>query len=161
MNTGEEIINTANQIWKRVKESNIPVEQHAERDKLLADIQSEFKEFNQGFPLVLRTIVQMNQYSSKAFARYLQKYKTAIAQFKERKDWVKFQAEYLFYLFREKNPKAPLKEAYAYKNNMERMLLKEDEEFQKIMEKYKVAVEEDNNQERQSLYDEIKNMETN
>ena len=154
--TVDYILDQAKEIWKKVK-ANKPTD-NTQQDILLEQLQQEYKDFHSTLPLVLRTMVQMNMYSPKALTKYLLRMKVVLPTFKDRREWVRFQAEYMYYLYRENNPRVDVKSAQKYRKDIEDMLLKEDDEFKQLLEEYNKAIEAQKDKERDDLYNQLTGM---
>lgn len=126
--TPAEITAIARQIWKKITVSKIKTNDDNGNDKLLKEFQNEFKDFSTSFPLVLRWMVQMRKFNSKAFERYLLKH--ASAKLDTREAFLELQAEYLVLLYREEhlhnNDEKFIK---TYRASIIKQLLDEDKIF--------------------------------
>jgi hypothetical protein len=155
--TPAEVIAIANQIWKRVTSSGINKKDTAGADRLLETIQAEFKDFNASFPLVLRWMIQMQKYNSKAFEKYLLMHSSA--KLDTREAFLELQAEYLVLLYRAEHHHPDENFVRRYRKSIVQQLLEEDKMFiemqkqvEKDLEKEGIAIDRDR---RQRLYDHI------
>jgi hypothetical protein len=123
-----EILTIANKIWKIVQETK-PISD-AESDALLEKLQAEYKDFNTGFPLALRWMVQMKKYKPRAFEKYLTKY--AATKLDSREAFLEIQAEYLIFLYREEHSHPDESYIREYRKNIVKQLLDEDKAFIEI-----------------------------
>jgi hypothetical protein len=133
--TPDELVAMANAIFAEVKASGISVEDEAGTDRLLQDLQKKYKDFLDSFPLVLRWMVQLRQYSPSAFRTYLSVYAAAMGDgIRTRHDYNVLQAKYLVLLERKLNPKQDNVALQTYRQKIVDMLDKEAEEFEKIQQ---------------------------
>lgn len=97
----EELVAMGRQLWQRVVDSGVAPSDEAGTDKLLAEIQKEFKDFTISFPLVVRWAVQLRKFNPAALHKYLRLH--ASADLSTRESFLRLQAEYPTLLFREEN----------------------------------------------------------
>lgn len=133
----EDILGIAAEIWNKIKKSNIAATDDEKNDKLLAELQKTYSDFNISFPIVMRWMVQMRKYSSKAFEKYLLKHATT--KLDSREEFLKLQAEYLTLLKLEESKHPDMAVIHKYKQNVIDMLLEEDKAF---MDMHKQVEEE-------------------
>lgn len=126
----EDIIAIAKQIWKRVRDSGVGAKDDAGNDRLLTELQDDFKDFNASFPIVMRWMVQMRQFSDKALHKYLLKHSTTSLDTREK--FLDLQAEYLVLLYRESHPRASAGYINQYRASLVAQLRKEDKEFMEM-----------------------------
>ena len=146
----EDIIAIAKQIWKKVTIKKAETE--AETDKLLNEIQDEFKEFFQSFPLVLRWMVQLKQFKLSVFKKYL--HKVSITAVSNREEYLDLQAEYLVMLYKSLNSHIEEHKIQNYRKHIIDSLLEEDKmfkEIQKEVENQMKKEENELNEERKKL----------
>jgi hypothetical protein len=147
--TPAEIIKIAREIWKRVTESKVAKEDDAANDRLLEVLQTDYKDFNISFPIVLRWMVQMRKFSAKAFEKYLLKHATA--KLDTREEFLELQAEYLVLLHREENRHSDENVIRRYRASLVKQLLEEDKvfiEMQKQVETDFARQDTDNDRDR-------------
>ena len=128
--TPEQLVQLAKGIWRSVETSGISKDDEAGNDVMLSRIQSENKDFNQSFPLVLRWMVQMRQFNSKAFEKYLLKH--ASAKLDTREGFLELQAEYLVLLYKETHRHADEVFVRRYRQSLVQQLLEEDKSFMEM-----------------------------
>ena len=149
-----EITNIAKKIWKKALEAKIETLTTVQCDKLLDDLQNEFKDFSQTFPLVLRWMIQMKQFNLTIFKSYLAKF--SLAKVGSREEYLDLQAEYLVMMFRQNNLHPDEKKVQAYRKQLIESLIEEDKAFkdiQKEVEDQMKAEEKEINEERkQKIY---------
>ena len=105
--TPAELIAIARQVWQRVSASKVARTDDAGNDALLKQLQQDFTDFSTSFPIVVRWMVQMRRFSTRAFEKFLQKH--ASAKLDTRESFLELQAEYLVLLFREDTPHVDVK----------------------------------------------------
>jgi hypothetical protein len=111
-------------------------------EDLLAKYQNKYKEFSMSFPIVLRYMVQMQQYNRKAFDRYIRRLYEK--PYRSEEEYCKRQSEYVMYLYMEVNPRSKKKENEAIKKEVYDMLLKELNAFKEAQKKTKEEQEKNN-----------------
>jgi hypothetical protein len=127
-----EIIAIADQAWRRVNLSGVAADDEEGNDRLLGDLQSEFKDFNASFPLVLRWMAQARKYSPKAFKKYLLKHSSA--DLSTREAFLRLQAEYLVLLYRAERRHPSETQIKQYRDSIVNLLLEEDRRFTALQE---------------------------
>lgn len=130
--TPEELVDLARAMWLRVKASAVPAGDDAGNDALLEQLQAEFSDFNQSFPLVLRWMVQMRQFSARAFKKYLLQH--AAAKLDTREAYLRLQVEYLVLLYRATHAHPDELYVRRYREALVEQLLAEDKAFMKLQE---------------------------
>jgi hypothetical protein len=124
----EDIVAIANRAWKHVRTARaVRGDQRKSDALLLKEVQDEFRDLSQSFPLVVRWMVERGEYNSKAFLRYLKHH--GGAPLKEREDFLRLQGEYLVQLARAKYPRSPPAFFARYRTQVQEDLLKEDKDF--------------------------------
>lgn len=131
--TPDTLVVLAKEINARVRESGVAAGDAAGNERLLQRLQVEYRDFLSSFPLVLRWMVQMRQFSEKAFRQYLAKHAAAHQQgMRSLGEFNELQAEYLVLLERERVPREPSKYFAQYRENVVRALKDEAERFQAL-----------------------------
>jgi hypothetical protein len=128
----EQIVEIGKKIWGVIAASGVRLEDDQGCEALLGSLQNDYKDFATSFPLVLRWAVQLRQFSPKAFHKYLLKHATTPLH--NQRDFLELQAEYLVFLFRERNSHADEAKVRQYRESVVEMLVKEEEQFKKIQE---------------------------
>lgn len=153
--TPADLIKLGATIWRRVVDSKISPQDEAANDKLLENLQAEFRDFSTSFPLVLRWMVQMRRFSSKSFERFLLKH--ASVDLKSRESFLRLQAEYLVLLYQEDNPHVSTKKVEKYRESVVKHLIDEDKAFVEIQkqvdEDFKKSTMEINDERKRRLYE--------
>lgn len=138
--TPDEIKSIARNIWEKVKQN--PQKSDEDDDRLLEQIQAEFVDFNQSFPIVVRWMVQMRRFSFRAFDKFLMKH--ANRKLSSREDFLELQVEYLVLLHREDHPHESENVIKKYRSNLVQQLLDEDKLFVKISKEVEAEMEQKN-----------------
>lgn len=117
-------------------------------NKLTPDEQLEFyqknhHQFTMTFPIVLRYMIQLRQYSKKAFTRFVKKLQ--MNPYHSELEYCERQADYVKYLFIELSPSHNMKEAQKVWDDTYKMLTKEVEVFKKAEERVKDKMQKNDN----------------
>ena len=113
-------------------------------DNQLEFYQKNHHRFTMSFPIVLRYMIQLRQFSKKAFVKFVKK--MTAKPYRSELEYCERQADYVKYLFMELSPSHNMKEAQAIWKNTYDMLAKEVEVFKKAEEKVKEKLEKNNSQ---------------
>ena len=157
--TPDELVAMGRKLWQHVQQSGIAASDEAGTDKLLAEIQKEFKDFTISFPLVVRWAVQLRKFNPTALHKYLRLH--ASADLSTRESFLRLQAEYPAMIFREENRSRHDEGAVQrFRTQLIEQLMVEDKLFIKMQKeaeaeaaKQTTAVQSDR---RQVLYSYIK-----
>lgn len=84
----ENIINIANEIWKKILKSK-----EVSNEILLAELQLNYRDFNYSLPIVLRSMVETRSFYVDVLKKFLMKCSTVTIQTRE--DFLKNQVEYM------------------------------------------------------------------
>jgi hypothetical protein len=147
-----ELITLAKKIWKRIIEINLKKEYPQEM--LLNVMQVEYNDFFLSFPLVLRWMVEVNQFKITAFKRYLEIFLDSEIQTKE--DFLKLQGKYLVILYKELNPSFSEEKILRYEEEINSLLVLEDETFKQMekeaLEEIKEESKKASDEKKEQLY---------
>jgi hypothetical protein len=111
----DQCMETVENLWKDLKKRILETPEFvnlSDDNKLEIYQNNEFKDFYTSYPIVCRYAICMGQYSSKAFKKFLQKFKImqekTRASNKETKmdEWIKCQASYIKFLYQAYSPKS-------------------------------------------------------
>jgi len=151
----DELTTIAKKIWKRVIEINLKKEYPQEM--LLNVMQSEYNEFFLSFPLVLRWMVEMNQFKVSSFKRYLEIFLDA--EIKTKEEFLKIQGKYLVILYKELNPTLSEEKILFYEEEINNLLTLEDEAFKEMekeaLEEIKEESKKASDEKKEKLYNMI------
>lgn len=152
--TVDDIVAEAEGIYKEVLAAKLKDDDTAGQERLLKQIQDDHKDFNVSYPLALRWTVQTKQYKRAALVRYINY--TKGKEWKERKDFLRDQGEYLVFLYRELHPKYDQRQVVEYRQAIVAQLIKEDDEFEAMKKEAEKELKRKNDEidqeRRRSLY---------
>lgn len=137
----KEIADEADAIYRKVCAANIKeddVDCDQQRDALLKKIQAEHPDFSASLPIALRWTVQTRQYRRAAIEAHMAYIKGK--EWKDRKEFLRDQGEYLVTLHKTMNPHYDTRRVIEYRRNVVDELLKEDDEFDRIKKEAEKAV---------------------
>jgi hypothetical protein len=151
----EELVSVASKIWKRIIEINLKKE-YPDGMKL-GVIQNEYREFFLSFPLVVRWMVEAQQFKINAFKIYLNIFLDTKIESKE--DFLKLQGKYIVILYKELNPHLKDEEILEYEKQISGLLLSEDEAFKELEKEAVEEVKKENEKatkaKKEELYNQI------
>lgn len=150
----DELTLIAKKIWKRIIEINLKKEYPQEM--LLNVMQVEYNEFFLSFPLVLRWMVEVNQFKVTAFRRYLEIFLDS--EIKTKEDFLKLQGKYLVILYKELNPAASEEKVKNYEEEINGLLMLEDETFKEIEKEALEEIKEESKQASKEKKERLYNM---
>ncbi len=133
----EEVLKIAGEIWAEVQRS--PAASEDEEDALLKRLQEAHKDFATSFPVPFRWMVQAREYDPGAFEKFLRGHVKMM--YKDRKEFLEAQGEYLVLLFKARHPRVPPKSVEQYRGAVRKSLAKDDEAFAKAREEAEAEVE--------------------
>lgn len=136
--TLEKVLGIANEIWGEVGRSGVPLDDDAGNDELLRRLQREHTDFALSYPLPFRWMVQARQYNEKVFKGYLTR--SVKAMYKDKKEMLGAQADYLAALLKARHPRTPPKTLQAYKEKVLKGLVEEDSFFSSAIEEARAEV---------------------
>ena len=104
--TVEEVTAMAKEIWKEIKTKEQRTE--AECKSLVADLYKRYPDFCRTFPVMVEFTVCSNKFNQKVFMDYLKYYniKTKGTENRSEEDFLKIQAEFLVFDYKQSNPHA-------------------------------------------------------
>lgn len=140
--TIEEVLDEADLIWADVREwLKLPeveaaANDHDETTKItrakLAELRGLHENFANQFPVALRWMVQLGEYSRKAFEKFVNR--MSVAPPKTRNDFIEQQAEYLVMLYRASHVHYNEEYLRNYHTDILKQLKAEDTEFVEVAE---------------------------
>lgn len=137
--TAKDIVNEAKDICKKMRARKIKPGDFDAADKFMAEMRKEHKEFAESYPIVLRYICQMQQFSAKALSKYLNYIKEH--PWKNEDEYLDSQAQYVVMLYKETHPRWDTTQVANLRKNIRTMLQKEHDRFIELSDKYKEQVE--------------------
>jgi hypothetical protein len=122
-----QVVEEARGIWAEVRASGVPPDDNAGNDRLLERLRPRHQDFAVSFPVPFRWMVQMREFDARVFEGWVRK-RTKL-QYKDRKEFLSAQGEYLLALYRAKNPRAGSKRLARYRAAVQQSLEKDDKIF--------------------------------
>lgn len=101
---------------------------------------SKYTEFAREFPLIFRWTVYNYEFEARAFRAYIRNNHKPM--WKDRREMLKAQSEYLVHFWRIKNPRAGGKALARYRTNLVKKVLEEQDEFEEAVKECEEIVEE-------------------
>lgn len=133
------ILEIASEIWAAVCSSGVPVADDKKCNELMRHLQGEYKDFATSYPIPLRWMVQAREYESKAFEKFLREHVKVV--YKDRKEFMAAQAEYLVIMRRIRHPRASSRQQLArYRAVIMKNLKEDDDQFTAAQEEAKKTV---------------------
>jgi len=126
----EGLVTLADKIYKEV--GAVKTKAKISDEALLEKIRNENKDFAHSFPMVLRWMVQMGEYDSDAFRKYLKKIRVPF--WETREAFLESQADYICLVYKAKNPRSAGKNLAKYRASIIENLNEEDKTFKKAYE---------------------------
>lgn len=146
----DDLVKLGGDIWNDIKK--LPEDKSEE---VYHAMYNKYRDFGSSFPLILRWMVQIRKYSSKAFRKFLIKYSSA--KITTRKDFLILQAEYIVYLY-EENKHHDKNSVNLYREFIIKQLLEEDEKMCNIIDETDKEINRLSDEKRNRLYNYIKNI---
>lgn len=123
--TMEDIIEEADQIWSVVRTQKNPTTDEAE--EMLKLMRFKHPEFSKSYPVVLRYMCQMRQYSTKALRQFLLKIKEH--PYRSEDEYINAQADYVVMLYKAKTKRWNKRHIENLRKNIRKLLKDEHENF--------------------------------
>lgn len=136
--TLERIMEMAAEIWAAVRRSGVPPDDDGGNDKLMERLQGEYRDFAVSYPIPFRWMVQAREYEPAAFEKYLRGHVKAM--YKDRKEFMAAQGEYLVILYQTQHPRAGNRQLERYREAIAKSLQEDDEKFTAAREEAEEAV---------------------
>lgn len=125
----DEVLTIADRIWRRAQAE--PAD--ANPDELYKQYRKEFLEFSKSYPTVFQWMVRGRQYDREVFTQFL---KTCVKPlYRDRKEFLAAQAEYLVIFYRKNHPKSTAKQIDMYRKAVLKSYEEEDNKFMAAKEK--------------------------
>lgn len=135
----DKILKEATEIWDEVRRSGVSAADDAGNDDLLKTLQATHKDFATSYPIPFRWMVQAREYDSKTFERWLKQHVKAM--YKDRREFLDAQGEYLVSLYKTRNPRAPVSQVAKYAKAIKKTLAEDDETFTQARDQVEDEVE--------------------
>lgn len=140
----DQYISDADNIWvdfKKRSKSDVKFNE-LNIDEKLDYYQKRYHSFTVTFPIVLRYMIQLGQYSTKAFRKYVKRMQTN--PYRSELEYCERQADYVKYLFMECSNSHNVQDAQKIWQNAYDLLAKEVEIFKQAEEKVKEKIGKNN-----------------
>lgn len=108
-------------------------------DAFMSEMRREHKQFATSYPIVLRYMCQMQQFSAVALRRYLLRIKEH--PWKNQKEYLDSQADYVVILYKESHKRWNRTQVDNLWKNVRKILQEEHDKFVELGEKYKNEVD--------------------
>jgi hypothetical protein len=137
--TIEELVAEGDAIWKKCNSRKIKFGNLEASEILLNEMRKEHPEFSKSYPIVLRYMCQMQEYTHKAFELYLKKIKEH--PWTSEAEYLDSQADYVILLYKSKHKRYNQTQINTLRNNIRTMLQNEHEVFNKYAKTITAEVE--------------------
>lgn len=128
------VVNEANTMWKKVRSSELKFGDLESADVLMEKMRKEHPEFCKSYPIVLRYMCQMHEYSGKAFKTYLMKIKEH--PYTSEEEYLESQADYVVILYKQRNKRWNNTQIANLRRNVLTLLQNEHEVFKKYVNEF-------------------------
>lgn len=138
------VVAESRKMWVKVREAikakKLPLGDTDAANEMIARMHKEHREFCVSYPVVMRYMVEMQQYHSGAFEKYLRK--IAIHPWRDEDGFLESQADYVTFLYRETHPRWTIREVATLRANILETLRTEHREIKELGERITAEVEE-------------------
>lgn len=128
--TPEYIVAEASAIWAEMRKSGIKLGDLEAGDEFMAKMRKAHPEFAKSYPVVLRYICQMQEYSPVILKRWLRKIN--VKPWLNEKEYYAAQADYVVMLYKNAHPNARKANVRQLRANVQRILEDEAEQFKSV-----------------------------
>jgi hypothetical protein len=151
----ETYLRDADEIWSdfNLRSKNSDFEQ-MDTNGIIEFYQKRNEKFAMTFPIVLRYMVQLNQYNRKAFERFIKKLTSN--PYRTEMEYCERQADYIKYLYMEQNTHYKIKNAQVIWQQAYDMLAEEVKMFKEADKIVKQKLENSNNKNRLERREELR-----
>jgi len=136
--TLERIVEIAAEIWATVRHSGVAADDDEGNDALMKRLQGEYTDFAVSYPIPFRWMVQAREYEPQAFEKFLREHVKAM--YKDRKEFMAAQGEYLVILYKIRRPRAGARQLARYREAVTKSLQEDDNKFTAAREQAEVEV---------------------
>lgn len=144
--TIDDVVKEANAIMAETRRRKIDFTNFEETDKYAAEMRRTHKQFADAYPVVLRYITQLGEYSEKALRHYLTKLQQH--PWTDEDSYLHSQTDYVIMLYKSKHRRWNATQVTNLRQNVYNDLKKEKEKFKEYSEKFQKEVELDDEQYR-------------
>lgn len=152
--TIDDIVNEATQMWKITKSRKLKSGDLEAADALMNEFRKTNPEFCKSYPIVLRYMVQMQEFEPKALNLYLRKIKEH--PWKDEKGYLDSQADYVVLLYKATHSRWNKTQVSKIWNGVRNMLQRETEIFKQYLEEYDREVSAQEEMLKKGSIDELK-----
>jgi hypothetical protein len=136
--TLERIMEIAAEIWATVRHSGVAADDDGGNNALMERLQGEHKDFAISYPIPFRWMVQAREYEPQALEKFLREHVKAM--YKDRKEFMAAQGEYLVILYKIRRPRAGARQLARYREAVTKSLQEDDDKFTAAREQAEVEV---------------------
>ena len=136
-----EIVTEADTISRKSRSRKLKFGNIEAADSLMAELRKEHPEFCKSYPIVLRYMCQMQEYSTRAFRQYLLKIKEH--PWKTQEEYLDSQADYVVILYRATHTRWNQTVCENIRKNIRTMLQNEHDTFTKYAKEFDREVTEE------------------
>lgn len=129
----EDMVTVADSLWQYVREQKLDIVKDADKcDRLYEELAKDYHEFAKTLPIVLRYMVQMKEYSSRALRKYLRKTFEDMKNYTSMDDYIESQAgDYLVFLYKETHTHYSSKQISNLATNFRKQIKDENKKLKK------------------------------
>lgn len=142
--TIDDVVKEANQIFAETRRRKLDFTDFESTDKYAAEMRRTHKQFADAYPVVLRYITQLGEYSEKALRLYLTKLRQN--PWTTEDSYLRSQADYVVMLYKAKHRHWNATHVSNLRENVYTKLKEEKEKFKQYSEKFQKEVELDEEQ---------------
>lgn len=136
----ETVMGVASSIWAEVRASGVKAEDEEGCNAMTERLRKKYNDFAVSYPLPFRWMIQAQEYDAGAFKKYLRFHVKPM--YKDRKEFMQCQGEYLTLLYKARNPRAGAKQITRYRAAIQKSLEEDDTIFTKAREDAEREVKE-------------------
>jgi protein-tyrosine-phosphatase len=139
--TLDEIVKEASSIYAKCKKRKLTFGDEKAAEALLSEMQKAHPQLSKSYPIVLRYICQMQEYSPQAFRKYLIKIK--LHPWKSEGEYLESQTDYVVMLYQTTHKHWNQTDVNKIRKNILAMLKNEHEVFTKYAKEFKDEVDKE------------------
>lgn len=135
----DDIVEEAVAINKELQSRKLPPTDNDASDAFMSEMRREHKQFATSYPIVLRYMCQMRQFSKDALRQYLMHIKAH--PWKNQNEYLDSQADYVVILYKKTHQRWNRTQVENLRKNVRGLLQQEHDKFVELGEKYKGEVD--------------------
>lgn len=132
------VLDMAAEIWAAVRRSGVGADDDEGNNALMKRLQAEYKDFAISYPIPFRWMVQAREYDARAFEKFLRDHVKVM--YRDRKEFMAAQGEYLLLLYKTRHPRAGERQLARYREAVTKSLQEDDDTFTAAREEAEEAV---------------------